>query len=135
MTKAWRKVPLKISMPIRVLHQDFDKKICEIKSKYPGIPTRTISYHGNKSISQEFADRRKYKVGRLRKLGARDVRHLKIKLSNLRKVDSPNFTAVKLRKVSGLDSKFSTRTIHRELYSMNYFSLKTWQKGIMTGEV
>ena len=33
MTKAWRKVLLKISMHIRVLHQDFDKKICEFKKK------------------------------------------------------------------------------------------------------
>ena len=37
MTKAWRIFPLKISMHIRVLHQDFGKKICEIKKKYPGI--------------------------------------------------------------------------------------------------
>ena len=132
MTKAWRKVSFKISMHIRVLHQDFDKKISEIKNKYPGIPTRTISYHANKPISQEFADRRKYNKGRPRKLGASDVRDLKIKLSNLRKVDNPNFTAVKLQKGSGLDSKCSTRTIHRALYSMNYFSLNTRQKGIMT---
>ena len=33
MAKAWRKVSLKISMHIRVLHQDFDKKICEFKKK------------------------------------------------------------------------------------------------------
>ena len=65
-------------------------------------------------------------------MGARDVRHLKIKLSNLRKVDNPNFTPVKLQKVSGLDSKCSTRTIHRALYSMNYFNLNTQQKGLMT---
>ena len=31
MRKACRKVPLKISMHTRVLHEDFDKKICEIK--------------------------------------------------------------------------------------------------------
>ena len=63
MTKAWRKVPLKISMHIRVLHQDFDKKIGEIEKKYPGIPIRIISYHANKPISQEFADSRKYNKG------------------------------------------------------------------------
>ena len=96
MTKAWRKVPLKISMHIRVLHQDFDKEICEIKEKYPGFPTRTISYHANKPIIQEFADHRKYNKGRPRKVGVRNVRHLKIKLSNLRKFDNPNFAAVKL---------------------------------------
>ena len=53
MTKAWRKVSSKISMHIRVLDQDFDKKICEFKKK----------------------------------------------------VGNPNFTAVKLPKVCGLDSK------------------------------
>ena len=63
MTKAWRKVPLKISMHIRVLHQDFDKKIGEIEKKYPEIPIGIISYHANKPISQEFADRRKYNKG------------------------------------------------------------------------
>ena len=56
MTKAWKKVPLKISMYIRVLHQYFGDKICEIKRKYPGIPTTAISYHANKHISKEFAD-------------------------------------------------------------------------------
>ena len=65
-------------------------------------------------------------------MGARDICHLKLKLSNLRNVNNPNFTTVKLQKVSGLDSKCSTRTIHRALYSMNYFSLNTRQKGIMT---
>ena len=59
-----------------------------------GILTEAISYHVNKPISEEFADRRKYKKGRPRKLGARDVRHLKMKVSNLRKVDNANFTAV-----------------------------------------
>ena len=65
-------------------------------------------------------------------MGARDVRRLKIKISNLRKVNNPNFTAVKLQKVCGLNSKCSIRTIDRALCSMNLFSLNTRQKGIMT---
>ena len=94
MTKAWRKVPLKISLHIRALHHDFGKKIYEIKKKYPGIPTRAISYHANKPISEEFVDRRKYNKGPSRKLGGRDVRHMKKKISNLQKVVNRNFTAV-----------------------------------------
>ena len=94
MTKPWGKVPLKTSIHIRALHHDFGKKICGIKKKYPGIPTEAIFYHVNKPISEEFADRRKYNKGRPRKLGARDVRHLKMKVSNLRRVDNPNFTVV-----------------------------------------
>ena len=94
MTKAWRKVPLKISLHIRALHHDFGKKIYEIKKKYPGIPTRAISYHANKPISEEFVGRRKYNKGPPRKLGARDVRDLKLKISYLRKVVNPNFNAV-----------------------------------------
>ena len=90
--------------------------------------------HVNKPIIEESADRRKYNKGRPRKLGARKIRHLKIKLSNLQKIDNPNFIAVKLQKVCGLDSKFSTTTIHKALYSMNYFSLNTRQKGVMTGK-
>ena len=85
-----------------MLDLDFDQKICEIKKKYLEIPTRTISYHASKPISEEIADRRKYNNGRPRKLGARDVRHSKTKSSNLRKVDNPNFTAAKLQKVCGL---------------------------------
>ena len=91
-------------------------------------------YHVNKPIIEESADRQKYNKGRPRKLGARNVRHLKIKLSNLREVNNLNFIAVKLQKVCALDSKCSTTTIHRVLYSMNYFSLNTRQKGIMTGK-
>ena len=67
-------------------------------------------------------------------MSARDVFHLKIKLPNLRKIDNPDFTDVKLQKVSGFDSKCSTRTIQIALYTMNYFSLNTHQKGIMTGK-
>ena len=95
MRKACRKVPLKISMHTRVLHEDFDKKICEIK-KCPWISTRTIFYCANKPINEEFVDRRKYNKVRPRKLGARDVHHLKTKTSDLRRVDNPSFTAVKL---------------------------------------
>ena len=102
------------------------------KKKYPGIPTQTISYHANKPTTEKFADRWKCNKEHPRKLGARDICHLKLKLSNLRNVNNPNFTTVKLQKVSGLDSKCSTRTIHRALYSMNYFSLNTRQKCIMT---
>ena len=94
MAKAWRKVLLRISLHIRALHHNFGKKIYEIKKKYPGIPTRAISYHANKPIREEFVDRRKYNKGPPGKLGARDVRHLKMKISNLRKVVNPNFTAV-----------------------------------------
>ena len=54
--------------------------------------------HVNKPIIEESADRRKYNKGRPRKLGARNVRHLNIKLSNLREVNNLNFIAVKLQK-------------------------------------
>ena len=60
MAIPWEKVPLKLSVHNKVLHQDFDKKICEIKNKYPGMPTRTISCHASTHIREEFADPMKY---------------------------------------------------------------------------
>ena len=66
------------------------------QKKCPWISTRTIFYCANKPINEELVDRRKYNKVRPRKLGARDVRYLKTKTSNLRRVDNPNFTAAKL---------------------------------------
>ena len=75
MAKAWRKVPLKIPMHNRVLHQDFDQKTFEIKKKCPVILTRKISYRTNKPTREEVANHRKYNKDRPRKSGARDARH------------------------------------------------------------
>ena len=72
MAKAWRKVPLKIPMHNRVLHQHFDKKIFEIKKKFPAILTRKISYHTNKPTREKVANHGKCNKGRPRKSGARN---------------------------------------------------------------
>ena len=130
MGKTWKKVPLKTSMHIRVLHQDFGYKISKIKEKYPKIPTRTINYHAKIPTNDEIVDRRHTNKGRPKKLSERDCRHIKNTVINLRKRDTPNFSAVKLQNLCGLQRQCSTRTIHRALKKMDFHYVNTRQKGL-----
>lgn len=132
MTKTWTKVPLKTSMHIRVLYQDYGWKLCEIKKRYVDLPYSTISYHAKSTREDDqMIDRRKNNKGRPRKLTQRDLRVLKKKVSQLRKFDDPNFTADKLATVSGMDKKCSTRTIYRRMNDLDLRYLRTRQKGLM----
>ena len=132
MGRAWKKVPLKVSMHIRVLSQDYNWKVADIKKKYPDIPTRTISYHAKLNTDDETVDRRHSNPGRPRILQERDIRRLGTKVKSLRKFDDPNFSAVKLRNVCGLPP-CSMQTIHRALKKdLNIHFLNTRQKGILS---
>ena len=132
--KAWKKVPLRTSMHIRVLYKDYGWKIADIwKQKYPNIPRRTVAYHAKKDPRDENEDHRKNNPGRPRKTTKADDRHLLRKVKSLREKDDKNFTAVKLQNVCGLTS-VSTKTIHRRLHENNYHYLNTRQKGILTDD-
>ena len=127
MGKTWNKVPLKTSLHIRVLHQEFGYKVSKIKEKYPKIPTRTINYHEKLTIKDETVDHRHENKGRARKLTERDCRHIKNTVTNLREFDNPNFSAVKLKNVCGLQSECSTQTVCRALKEMDFLFSNTHQ--------
>jgi len=131
--KKWNKVPLKVSMHIRVLAQDYKWKVSEIKAqKYPNIPERTIRYHTKLDTTDETVDHRQFNSGRPRILKERDLRRMKAKVKNLRKFDDPNFSAVKLREVCDL-THCSMRTVHRALKNdLGVQYLNTRQKGILS---
>ena len=131
MVKCWNKVPLKTSMHIRILHQEYGYRVCKIKEKYPKIPTRTIAYHAKLDQSSETTDRRHNNPGRPRKLNDRDCRRIRSKVVALRSFDSCNFSAVKLKKVCDLDNVCSTRTVARIMKDAGYHFLNTRQKGLM----
>ena len=132
MVKSWNKVPLKISMHIRVLHQDYGWLVADIKKlKFPQIPTRTIQYHAKLDTNNEVPDGRKKNKGRPRKLDARDVRRIGTTIKSLREFDSVNFTAVKLSSLCGFTDKCCTQTVRRRLNDLGIYHLNTRQKGIM----
>ena len=114
--KRWSKVPLKTSMHIRVLHQTVGWSVSQIRrDMYPRIPLSTVRYHAKLSQDDDGAeDKRKSNPGRPSKLSATDLRRLRRKVDTLRRTDSPNFSAVTLAKVCGLDHVHKT-TIHRAL--------------------
>ena len=97
--KNWKKVPLRSSIHIRVLHKDYGWKVSDIwRQKYPTLPRQTVAYHAKKDPADETEDLRKKNPGRPRKMSKADVRRLKRKITTLRQSDDPNFTAVKLQK-------------------------------------
>ena len=106
--------------------------ISKIKEKYPKIPTRTINYHAKLTTKDETVDHRHENKWRPRKLTERDCRHIKNTVTNLREFDNPNFSAVKLKNVCGLQSECSTQTVHRALKEMDFLFLNTRQKGLMS---
>ena len=118
-------------MHIRVLHQDFGYKVSKIKKRYPNIPIRTINYHAKLSTQDETVDHRHKNEGRPRQLTERDCRHISNTVTNLRQFDNPNFSAVKIHNVCGLQRQCSTQTIRRALKKMDFRYLNTRQKGLM----
>ena len=132
MAKTWKKVPLKVSMHIRVLFQDYNWTVPEIRKKYPTIPTTTIRYHAKLNAVDETGDRRKSNPGRPRILKVHDIRQLSRKVKQLRTFDDANFSAVKLRNLCGLPP-CSMRTVHRAMRrDLNLRFLNTRQKGILS---
>ena len=119
-------------MHIRVLFQDYNWTVPEIRKKYPTIPTTTIRYHAKLNAVDETGDRRKSNPGRPRILKVHDIRQLSRKVKQLRTFDDANFSAVKLRNLCGLPP-CSMRTVHRAMRrDLNLRFLNTRQKGILS---
>ena len=133
-TKQSKKVPLQVISHIRVLHQDYGWRIADIhKLKYPNIARRTINYHENIVTGKEkIEDRRKFNKGRPRLLNDRQGCRLKNTLKSLRRLDSPNFSAVKLSTVCQLNEICSVQTVRWRLKELGHHYLNTRQKGIIT---
>jgi len=130
--KKWKKVPLEVSMHMRVLYQEFGWRICDMQQKFPHVPRRTLSYHANLVTTGNQVDKRKFNKGRPRKLNARDRRKLKLCIDSIRQYDNPNFTMGRLQNLSGLQNDCSSRTITRAVHEMGIHYLNTRQKGLMS---
>ena len=130
--KSWNKVPLKTSMHIRILHQEYGMKVGEIMERYPNIPRRTIAYHAKRKQNDESADGRVRNKGRPRILTSRDCRRIKNEIAILREFDTCNFSAGKLQRICDLNEKCSTSTIYRRLKELGYRFMNTRQKGLMS---
>jgi len=131
--KKWNKVPLEVSMHIRVLHQEFGWKVCDMQKKFKTIPRRTLSYHANIKLNENKIDKRKYNKGRPSKLSERDRRKIKRCIEAIRQYEQdPNFSIGRVQVMCGLETQCSTRTVNRAVQDMGYHYLNTRQKGLMS---
>ena len=133
MKKSWNKVSASTSMCIRILHQKFGNRICELQKQYPNIPQRTISYHAKLPMNAaEHKDQRKNNPGRPPKLSERDARKITFCINRLRRNGDPNFSLSRLRKECGLQLNCSLSTFHRAVRKLKYRYMNSRHKGMLT---
>ena len=84
-----KKVPLDVSVYMRLLHQENKLPICVIKKIYPGYSALSICRHCKKDILKKETDKRKTNKGRRKPVTVRDERRLIRKLYELRERKDP----------------------------------------------
>ena len=55
----YRKVPLEVSVQIRILHQEREYRTAKLQKKFPAFPNTTDYRHMKKPIGNILADKRK----------------------------------------------------------------------------
>jgi len=124
-----KKMDLKTSMYIRVLHQEAGitgKALCK---KFPNYSKRTVYRHATATtITTE--DGRRNNRGRPKKLTDRDQRDIFRTLHKLRN-EKATFSAKKIQDEAKLHH-VSTKTIHRALRKKNYYYRQSRKKGLLS---
>ena len=82
--KRYQKMPLEVSVELRIMHQKFGVKLKELLKQYPQYPKTSIYRHSLKPLGELKEDKRKFGKGRPRKLTERDERSVIRSLVSLR---------------------------------------------------
>ena len=57
-SKSYRKVPLEVSVQIRILHQECGYGIAKLQKRFPAFPKTTVYRHMKKPIENILADKK-----------------------------------------------------------------------------
>ena len=82
--KKYQKMPLAVSVELRIMHQKFGVGLKELLKQYPQYPKTSIYRHSLKPLGESKEEKRKFGKGRPRKLTERDKRSVIRSLVSLR---------------------------------------------------
>ena len=125
-----KKIPLVVSLRMRLLHQEKKNPIYVIRKRYPGYSTSSVYRHCKKDISNKETDKIKINQRRRKSLTVRDERRLIRKLYKLREREG-SFIAPRLQLETGLPN-CSIKIISRTLKRNGFSYIQTRRKGLMT---
>ena len=131
-SKTTKTIDQRMSMYIRVLHQEGKVSCGEIKRRFPCFALRSIYRHAKKDTSSEAVDLRKFNRGRPRKLTVRDERAIIRAVGTLRKQAS-SFTSRRIREEANAEH-VSPSTLRRYLRKAGYRYRQARKKGLVTLE-
>lgn len=131
--KSYRKVPLEVSVQLRVLHNECGLGVAELQKRFPGYPKTSIYRHMKKTIGDVTPDRRHHNKGAAPKLTARNVLSLKRGMSSLME-NVGTFSSTELQEECGLKQTCSNRTVRRTLKRLGYGYYQCRKKGQLTAE-
>lgn len=130
--KKYQKIGLKMSLYLRMLHNENGISKAELARRYPQYSGRSIRRHASKDIDDHAGKKNELSIkrGRKKKLTDRDERMV---ISTLLKLRSTvrSFTAKRIQTEANL-LHVSTRTIHRILHKHGYRFLQSRKKGLVT---
>ena len=129
--KAYKPVPLDVSIHLRYLHQDLGLTGPALMKRYRQYSRASIFRHMKKRTGDVVADKRRQNSGRPRLLSARDKRSILKQVPLLRKSKGGNFRFKDIRDGSGIRSDISDITVRRILYNAGYGFLIAPRKGIL----
>ena len=131
--KRYQKMPLEVSVELRIMHQKFGVKLKELLKQYPQYPKTSIYGHSLKLLGELKEDKRKFGKGRPRKLTEQDERSVIQSLVSLRE-NIGTFSSRHIQNDCGLQHEVSNDTIRRCLKKHKYGYFQCRKKGLLTKE-
>lgn len=129
----YKKMPLVVSVQLRVLHQECGIGVSKLHKRFPMYSKTSIYRHMKKPIGDAELDKRHNNKGAPRKLVVRNDRALTRSMKKL--MDSVGtFHSTELQEDAGLVATCSNRTVRRHLKRKGYGFYQCRKKGQMSPE-
>lgn len=128
--KKRNKIDQRVSIYMRVLHQEANISIKKLHKRFPQHSLRSIYRHAKHCGKVDKVDRRKNNKGRPKKLTIRDERNILRTLNRLRQ-ETCSFTAKRIQQEANLEH-VSSRSVRRILKKYGYKYCQSRKKGLLS---
>ena len=129
--KTNQKMPLRVSVLIRYLHQHQGVKICKLVKSFAKYSKSNVYRHAKLPINSTQEDCRSQNKGRPLLLNERDRRNILRCIEKLRKIEV-SFSVKRLKLEACINPNISDLTVRRLLNREGYRYQQTRKKGLMT---
>ncbi len=130
--KKYKKIPLTLSVSLRVLHQEVEVCGKELVRRNPTYSSSNIYKHMKKPVDVDPVDKRKNNPGRPQLLTPRHGRRILRQITKLRPETNGDFTVGDIRNGADVDEQISRQTVSRVLWHEGYALRHKLRKGVLT---